>query len=267
MSVGSQPPAPTAQSSPPTYEKTVSPKDIAHAEAAEYSGLLPSRGDLPPPAAAAAAPSGTSGQGLFNAPAATTAQPPRPPKTAFDDFDDFDDLEDAKEGDLDDDFANLSVHDRAGIDEFNPMFDSPAASKTTGHGSAFGSANGFGDFSHSPSASTSQTAAAPAPTSANQDWDAIFSGLDGAPNPAVTAVGDDIKTGGAAAENGAVKAAVKEERPEIGRALTDAGEHDDPLLKNLTLMGYSRKDALAALEKYDYNLDRAADFLASGGTA
>ncbi|KFY61316.1 hypothetical protein V497_02996 [Pseudogymnoascus sp. VKM F-4516 (FW-969)] len=266
MSVGSQPPAPTAQSSPPTYEKTVSPKDIAHAEAAEYSGLLPSRGDLPPPAAGAAAPSGTSGQGLFNAPAATTAQPPRPPKTAFDDFDDFDDLEDAKEGDLDDDFANLSVHDRAGIDEFNPMFDSPAASKTTGHGSAFGSANGFGDFSHSPSASTSQTAAAPAPTSANQDWDAIFSGLDGAPNPAVTAVGDDIKTG-AAAENGAAKAAVKEERPEIGRALTDAGEHDDPLLKNLTLMGYSRKDALAALEKYDYNLDRAADFLASGGTA
>ncbi|KFY41531.1 hypothetical protein V494_02954 [Pseudogymnoascus sp. VKM F-4513 (FW-928)] len=255
LSVGSQPPAPNAQSSPPTYEKTVSPKDIAHAEAAEYSGLLPSRQELPPPAVAAAAPSG-----------ATAAQPPRPPKTAFDDFDDFDDLEDAKEGDLDDDFANLSVHDRSGMDEFNPMFDSPAASKTTGHGSAFGSANGFGDFAHSPSASTSQPVAAPAPTSSNQDWDAIFSGLDGAPNPAVTAVGDDIKTD-TAAENGAAKATTKEERPEIGRALTENGEHDDPLLKNLTLMGYSRKDALAALEKYDYNLDRAADFLASGGTA
>ncbi|KFY26800.1 hypothetical protein V493_03852 [Pseudogymnoascus sp. VKM F-4281 (FW-2241)] len=255
LSVGSQPPAPTAQSSPPTYEKTVSPKDIAHAEAAEYSGLLPSRQDLPASAVPVTAPAG-----------ATTAQPPRPPKTAFDDFDDFDDLEDAKEGDLDEDFANLSVHDRSGIDEFNPMFDSPADSKTTGHGSAFGSANGFGDFSHSPSASTSQAAAAPAPTSANQDWDAIFSGLDGAPNPSVTAVGDEIKTG-TAAENGAAKAPAKEERPEIGRALTENGEHDDPLLKNLTLMGYSRKDALAALEKYDYNLDRAADFLASGGTA
>ena len=244
MSVGSQPPAPTAQSSPPTYEKTVSPKDIAHAEAAEYSGLLPSRQDLPATAAPAAAPSGT-----------TTAQPPRPPKNAFDDFDDFDDLEDAKEGDLDDDFANLSVHDRSGIDEFNPMFDSPADSKTTGHGSAFGSANGFGDFAHSPSASTSQATAAPAPTSANQDWDAIFSGLDGAPNPAATSVGNEIKTG-TAAENGAPKASVKEERPEVGRALTEGGEHDDPLLKNLTTMGYSRKDALAALEKYDYNLDR-----------
>ncbi|KFZ19850.1 hypothetical protein V501_00467 [Pseudogymnoascus sp. VKM F-4519 (FW-2642)] len=255
MSVGSQPPAATAQSSPPTYDKTVSPKDIAHAEAAEYSGLLPSRQDLPPAAAAVAAPSGT-----------TAAQPPRPPKTAFDDFDDFDDLEDAKEGDLDDDFANLSVHDRSAMDEFNPMFDSPAASKTTGHGSAFGSANGFGDFAHSPSASTSQPAAAPAPTSANQDWDAIFSGLDGAPNPAVAAVGDEIKPG-TAVENGVAKATAKEERPVIGRALTENGEHDDPLLKNLTMMGYSRKDALAALEKYDYNLDRAADFLASGGTA
>ncbi|OBT87565.1 hypothetical protein VE02_03772 [Pseudogymnoascus sp. 03VT05] len=255
MSVGSQPPTVTAQSSPPTYEKAVSPKDIAHAEAAEYSGLLPSRQDLPPAAVVAAAPSGT-----------TAAQPPRPPKTAFDDFDDFDDLEDAKEGDLDDDFANLSVHDRSAMDEFNPMFDSPAASKTTGHGSAFGSANGFGDFAHSPSASTSQPAAAPAPTSANQDWDAIFSGLDGAPNPAVTAVGDEIKPV-SAAENGVAKATTKEERPEIGRALTENGEHDDPLLKNLTLMGYSRRDALAALEKYDYNLDRAADFLASGGTA
>ena len=257
MSVGSQPPAPTAQSSPPTYEKTVSPKDIAHAEAAEYSGLLPSRQDLPPPAAQVGAPSGASAQAPFAAPATTTAQPPRPPKTTFDDFDDFDDLEDAKEGDLDDDFANLSVHDRSGIDEFNPMFDSPADSKTTGHGSAFGSANGFGDFTHSPTASTSQSAAAPAPTSANQDWDAIFSGLDGAPNPAVTSVGDDIKTG-TAAENGVAKATAKEERPEIGRALTEGGEHDDPLLKNLTLMGYSRKDALAALEKYDYNLDRVS---------
>jgi epidermal growth factor receptor substrate 15 len=32
--------------------------------------------------------------------------------------------------------------------------------------------------------------------------------------------------------------------------------HDDPILKNLTGMGYQRNDALAALEKYDYNLER-----------
>ena len=145
------------------------------------------------------------------------------------------------------------------IDDFNPMFDGPADSKTTGHGSAFGSSsNGFGDFTHSPTALTSLGTAAPAPTSDSQDWDAIFSGLDGAPNPsAPTAIGDESKAT-VAAENGTSKAVAKEERPEVGRALTEGGEHDDPLLKNLTLMGYSRKDALAALERYDYNLDRVS---------
>jgi len=34
--------------------------------------------------------------------------------------------------------------------------------------------------------------------------------------------------------------------------------HDDPILKNLTGMGYPRKEALAALEKYDYNLERVS---------
>jgi hypothetical protein len=43
-----------------------------------------------------------------------------------------------------------------------------------------------------------------------------------------------------------------------GRALTEEGEHDDPILKNLTGMGYARGDALAALEKYDYNLERVS---------
>lgn len=48
-------------------------------------------------------------------------------------------------------------------------------------------------------------------------------------------------------------------RPENpGRALTEDGTHDDPILKNLTGMGYSRNDALNALEKYDYNLERVS---------
>ncbi len=50
-------------------------------------------------------------------------------------------------------------------------------------------------------------------------------------------------------------------RPEFGRALTEAGVHDDPILKELRDMGYERKDALAALEKYDYNLERVSLFL------
>lgn len=49
-----------------------------------------------------------------------------------------------------------------------------------------------------------------------------------------------------------------EERPAPGRALTESGEHDDPIVKNLTSMGYSRQDAVKALEKYDYNLERVS---------
>ncbi|KAJ0161314.1 hypothetical protein CTA2_6433, partial [Colletotrichum tanaceti] len=55
----------------------------------------------------------------------------------------------------------------------------------------------------------------------------------------------------------------EETRPAPGRALTQSGEHDDPILKNLTSMGYSREDSILALEKYDYNLERAANYLAS----
>lgn len=38
--------------------------------------------------------------------------------------------------------------------------------------------------------------------------------------------------------------------------MTSETKDDDPILRNLTGMGYSRTDALAALEKYDYNLER-----------
>ncbi len=79
-------------------------------------------------------------------------------------------------------FANLSIHDRSTIDDFNPMFDSPSDSKTsnhTGQGSGFGSqSNGFGDFTSSPSRTVASLAPAPA-VHDNHDWDAIFAGLDG----------------------------------------------------------------------------------------
>ena len=61
--------------------------------------------------------------------------------------------------------------------------------------------------------------------------------------------------------NGTSPPAAPKERPQIGRALTEAGVHDDPILKNLTGMGYTRTDAVAALEKYDYNLERVSKYL------
>ena len=182
------------------------------------------------------------------------AVPSNPPaKSAFDDLDDeFEGLEDAKEGSADDDFANIS---RSGLDEFNHVFDSsPPASQTKSDSTAFGNESSF-DFVPSNSSS-----GAPAPSSGNQqkgaeshDWDAIFSGLD---SPSTTAAlappaNDTITT---------PKADTLGVRPPgPGRALTEAGEHDDPMVKELTSMGYARGDVVTALEKYDYNLERVSN--------
>lgn len=172
-------------------------------------------------------------------------------KGAFDDLDDdFEGLEDAKEGSADDDFANIS---RSGLDDYNPMFDSsPPASQAKSESTAFGNESSF-DFISSNSA-----ASAPGQSSNGQqkgaeshDWDAIFSGLD-SPSAAAAQPVQSNNTGPAQEEN------AESRPPAPGRALTEAGEHDDPILKNLTSMGYSRPDALAALEQYDYNLERVS---------
>ncbi|KAL2143651.1 hypothetical protein VTI28DRAFT_10158 [Corynascus sepedonium] len=116
------------------------------------------------------------------------------------------------------------------------------------------------------------------------DWDALFAGLDSAATPtasshtlATSATGNEAAAAGIglganeeagnnaqADNNKSSNGNDSSDRPPApGRALTEEGEHDDPILKNLTSMGYSRADALTALEKYDYNLERAANYLAS----
>lgn len=261
---GASPPAPDAQAAPPTYDKSVSSADQAHADAQQYIGLLPSR-DIPtsPTTQSVEHTSGSAavGQSAFGAPQ-VSSQPIAPPKIPFDDdFDEFDDLEDAKEGDADDDFANTSAHDRSGSHDFNPMFDSPPAAKSQDHSqqaTGFGSSsNAFGDHTHSPVAIVSQ------PTTNvndNHDWDAIFAGLDTAA-PAAAEPQKAVETPKPVVSN--TTPAAPAGRPAIGRALTEAGVHDDPILKNLTGMGYPRNDALAALEKYDYNLERVSYMISS----
>ncbi|KAH6610289.1 hypothetical protein Trco_000309 [Trichoderma cornu-damae] len=182
--------------------------------------------------------------------------PPAAAKGAFDDLDDdFEGLEDAKEGSADDDFANIS---RSGLDDYNPMFDSsPPASQAKSESTAFGNESSF-DFISSNSATSApgQSSNGQQKGAESHDWDAIFSTLD---SPSATAAQPlhSNNTGPAKEEN-------TDSRPAPpGRALTEAGEHDDPILKNLTGMGYARPAALAALEQYDYNLERAANFLAN----
>jgi len=67
------------------------------------------------------------------------------------------------------------------------------------------------------------------------DWDAIFSGLN------------DINATNKSGDT----------RPDgPGRALSTGTEHDDPILKRLTSMGYERSQALNALEMYDYDVNK-----------
>ena len=245
------PPTPNDQVSPPNYDNVVSPTDQAQSEAKMYADLLPKREDPTSPTTS------SSEQASSSTPAPViNTQPVPPAKVPFDDeFDEFEDLEDAKEGDADDDFANISVHDRSGLDDFNPMFDSAPAPKnapTSSHSNtAFGGDSVFGEFSQNTQVSQSPTNV----VNDNNDWDAIFAGLDEAAptdNASPPAVASESST------NGAPSSLAPKDRPVIGRALTEAGVHDDPILKNLTGMGYARNDALKALEKYDYNLERVS---------
>ncbi|RDA92248.1 hypothetical protein CP533_5696 [Ophiocordyceps camponoti-saundersi (nom. inval.)] len=174
------------------------------------------------------------------------------PKSALDELDDdFEGLEDAKEGSADDDFANISHND------FNAVFDSsPPGSQIKSDPAAFGNESSFDLVGSNAAGQTGPSGAGgqqqqQKAAAENHDWDSIFAGLDG----------PSSVSGQGAAKDEAGKA---EARPsQMGRALTDKGEHDDPMVKGLTGMGYSRADAVSALEKYDYNLERAANFLAS----
>ncbi|KAM3534335.1 hypothetical protein MY4038_002433 [Beauveria bassiana] len=177
---------------------------------------------------------------------ATAPAPAVPPKVgAFDDLDDdFEGLEEAKEGSADDDFANIS---RSGFEDYNAAFDSPPSSQLKSDHGAFGNESSFDFIPSNPAGADSSKNAE------SHDWDAIFSGLDSADPIGSTTAADTKKDEGKTTDR----------PPGIGRALTDKGEHDDPILKSLTGMGYSRPDSVGALEKYDYDLERAANYLAS----
>lgn len=178
-------------------------------------------------------PSGTTA-----AAAAPAAAPATQQKGVFDDLDDdFEGLEEAKEGSADDDFANIS---RSGFEDYNNVFDSPPPSHTKGDNGGFGNESSFDFIPSNPAGAEAKGGAD------SHDWDAIFAGLDSDPTTAAT---EGKKEESKAAERPAA----------VGRALTDKGEHDDPILKSLTGMGYTRSDSVAALEKYDYNLERVSN--------
>ena len=192
------------------------------------------------------------------------------------DFDDeFADLENAKE-ESDHGDTDFSSSRRNDLDEFNPTFDSPAASRHTAQSSSTlpaSTTDSFANFessiSGSAGASSRQLGGAGAASSSTEtpshDWDAIFAGLDTPQNNGVQAdLGPrdfSSSTGGGGGgqakqqqQQGEPKAAVG--KPSLNRVLSEDNEHDDPILKRLTGMGYPRQESLQALEKFDYNLDK-----------
>ncbi|KAF2640874.1 hypothetical protein P280DRAFT_490263 [Massarina eburnea CBS 473.64] len=297
-------PSPTAMKSPPSYDASVPARNGSNSFPPEFGGLLPSRTDPTSPTSSQSpekpynASSGSQGAALFggSTKGSTTSPPPTDtpstgpsdayhsavsqsgdakaqtqPKNAFnDDFDaGFDDLSDAKEADdkADDDLFNSQNRDA--YDEFDPVFDSPAASKSntmqsqqTPTGKALGGEDSFSDFEHL-SQSFGQPAQ-PQPTASSQDWDAIFSNMEQSQEKNAQqnsgdlgkSVFDTLDREEAAASTSKSPSSTLQSpmMPQLGRAISTGTEHDDPILKKLTGMGYARNDALGALEKFDYDL-------------
>ncbi|KAJ5541663.1 hypothetical protein N7494_006739 [Penicillium frequentans] len=254
--VSGQPPAVDAQASPPQYENNTSN------EAPEFNGLLPTRSD---PTAAPDAPhsfeSGTGAPIIDNHPqreeaeAAPAASAPdvsaaSAVKTNAPDFDAAFaglNLAPAQEAEDDDDDEPEGRNKNA---DFDFSFDSPSqpkheATSSTDAGNA-GSSEFF-SFDDNTHATAQPTGSANGGGASNHDWDALFAPLDNA-KPA--------------AEEGASTASTFDPKKPGWALNTDTGE-DDLILQRLTGMGFPREDSLTALEKFDYNLDKAADYLTS----
>ena len=133
---------------------------------------------------------------------------------------------------------------------------------------------------------SSQPQQAIQPQSQSHDWDAIFAGLDTPQNSGIepsppankqTFDGTNTPPKPAPAQQqqqpqqqtyapppgpppssstGGASSLGVPSKPALGRGLSSGTDHDDPILKRLTGMGYPREDSLRALEKFDYNIDK-----------
>lgn len=186
----------------------------------------------------------------------------------FDEFDEFDDLAEAKEdekaGGFDFGFSGHAQDDSG----FNTAFDSSAPSTTTSRAptAASGSLQDANGFTPTASVSTPFTtggtadSAVQSTSNTQHDWDAIFSGLDNSKTDDLdTSFGNDPWTTTNGSNSTSTPAALSSQgkkAADMGRAVTPGTDHDDPILKRLTGMGYPRADALTALELYDYDISK-----------
>lgn len=219
-------------------------------------------------------------------PTVPAKEPPTP--TPKDDFDDFDDLAPAQEEDeKGDETIDFSRHPADADFGFNPVFDSPNApsshhaqdpSQSTSSTFPGGTDSAFNDFAPNASSggatsgstglglgSSNRSAVEgvagakkdkdkdPGPVS--HDWDAIFAGLD-APPATSTATTNNTNTTGVNGTTAPISVSGGTGQGGKDEAVPTAAADDDPILKRLMGMGFSRQDSLGALERYDYNIDK-----------
>ncbi|GFF35415.1 uncharacterized calcium-binding protein C800.10c [Aspergillus lentulus] len=255
----SQPPPAEAQKSPPKYDESAE-KEASGGMPPEFNGLLPNRED---PTVAPDAPhsveAGTGapivgGEPQRDVPAtAPTSAGTKPSAPDFEAAFAGMDLAPAKEAEDDDD-DYFEPSDNKNTADFDFSFDTPSQQKMAVPSGSPGQANhsDFFSFDQQVNASNHDTAVSPAasnPQPATHDWETLFAPLDNA----------QASTG----TNGASQPAASGDGKPPGWALQTDAVEDDQILQRLTGMGFPRDESLAALEKFDYNIDKAVDFLTS----
>lgn len=220
---------------------------------------------------------------------AQTATAPPPTKAAPFDFDSaFSGIGAAPVEDDNDDDEEAEVFTPAKkTTDFDPTFDSPpqtkplSAPQPSAYASVTNGTPGPVDEKFFGSNGTASTGSDPGTASnvpaVSHDWDALFAplntntdspsiqsstqpaqGTSGTHAPTLPPAQQPAATSSSpapASQNAAAQAS-KSQRPQLGRALSTGTEHDDPILKRLTAMGWSREESLDALEKFDYNIDK-----------
>ncbi|KAL2821742.1 hypothetical protein BDW59DRAFT_149956 [Aspergillus cavernicola] len=247
------PPAAESQPSPPKYDESLVKQASGNNMPPEFGGLLPNRAD---PTVAPDAPhsvEATTGAPIVGGEAqhdATETSPTQAPSggkaTDFEAVFSGLDLAPAKEADDDDDDDFEQTDSRNNNMNFDFSFDSSPSQQQKAAPAETTGSDFFGSFDQGTNAPSSSGPVDQNAKPDNHDWEALFAPLDNA------------KSSSAEAPNGAPSTDPK--KP--GWALQNETQ-DDPNLQRLTGMGFPRDDSLAALESFDYNIDKAIDHLTS----
>ncbi|KAJ5474438.1 hypothetical protein N7475_004004 [Penicillium sp. IBT 31633x] len=246
-----KPPSPGDQQSPPGYE---SPKEDNVHLPPQYHGLLPERTD---PTVAPDAPHSveqTTGAPIVSNETqrdsvSDAAIPAGGAKVGGPDFEAaFAGMNLAPAAEAEDDDDEPESQEAKNATDFDFSFDSPSQ-KQQGVSGTDGSQTSSSQFYSFDNAAAPATQPVASPTEggskpAAHEWDALFAPLDNSK----PATGEETNE-------------ARSKQP--GWALNNDTGEDDLILQRLTGMGFTRDEALDALEKYDYNLDKAADYLTS----